>query len=136
MINSAEGFSWRLLIRITMALVWLINGLFCKLLGAVPRHEQIVARILGPAHAHPLTQLIGLLEIIMALWILSRWRPRLCGLLQIAAVAVMNNIELIMASDLLLFGAWNAALATLFIFLVYMYYFRNWPAENKSRYRR
>ncbi|MFT3678584.1 MAG: DoxX-like family protein [Chitinophagaceae bacterium] len=116
-----------------MALVWLINGLFCKLLGAVPRHEQIVARILGPADAHWITQLIGVLEILMALWILSQRKPKLCGLLQIAAVAVMNNIELVLASDLLLFGAWNAALATLFIFLVYLYYFRNWPSARTTR---
>ncbi len=116
-----------------MALVWLINGLFCKLLGSVPRHEQIVARILGQSNAHWITQLIGALEILMALWILSKWKPRLCGLLQIVTVAVMNNIELVLASDLLLFGAWNAALATLFIFLVYLYYFRNWPASRAIR---
>lgn len=116
-----------------MTLVWLINGLFCKLLGAVPRHEQIVARILGQSNAHRITQLIGALEILMALWILSRWKPKRCGLLQIATVAVMNNIELVLASDLLLFGPWNAVLATLFIFFVYLYYFRNWPATRTAR---
>lgn len=32
------------------ALVWLVNGLLCKVLGLVPRHAAIVARILEPAH--------------------------------------------------------------------------------------
>ena len=30
-----------------IAAVWLANGLFCKVLNLVPRHQQIVARILG-----------------------------------------------------------------------------------------
>jgi hypothetical protein len=43
-----------------IALVWLVNGLLCKVLGLVPRHAAIVARILGPSHADLLTLLIGL----------------------------------------------------------------------------
>jgi len=30
-----------------IAAVWLVNGLFCKVLHLTPRHERIVARILG-----------------------------------------------------------------------------------------
>ena len=47
------------LITYLMALVWLINGLLCKVLMLVPRHAAIVARILGPAHASVLIRLIG-----------------------------------------------------------------------------
>jgi len=35
------------LLKYFIALIWLINGLFCKLLNFVPRHEEIVKRILG-----------------------------------------------------------------------------------------
>lgn len=45
-------------------LVWFINGLYCKILNAVPRHEAIVARILGEEYARPLTLLIGLAELL------------------------------------------------------------------------
>ncbi|MBS1603980.1 MAG: hypothetical protein JST42_15035 [Bacteroidetes bacterium] len=42
--------------------VWLINGLFCKVLNLVPRHGKIVARIIGGPHAEVLTRLIGFSE--------------------------------------------------------------------------
>jgi uncharacterized membrane protein YphA (DoxX/SURF4 family) len=69
---------YRLLTYLT-ALVWLANGLLCKVLGLVPRHEAIVARILRPAHAPLLTRLIGLGEIGIALWIVSGIKPRWCA---------------------------------------------------------
>jgi hypothetical protein len=37
---------WRIL-NYGIASVWIANGLFCKLLNLVPRHQRIVARILG-----------------------------------------------------------------------------------------
>jgi DoxX-like protein len=50
-----------------IATVWLANGLLCKVLDFVPRHEQIVARILGNDYSRPLTILIGLSEIVMVI---------------------------------------------------------------------
>ena len=50
-----------------IAAVWLINGLFCKVLNLVPRHEAIVSRILHTNNARLLTILIGLAEIGMVL---------------------------------------------------------------------
>ena len=47
------------LITYLIPLVWLTNGLLCKVLMLVPRHAAIVARILRPAHASVLTRLIG-----------------------------------------------------------------------------
>jgi hypothetical protein len=34
------------LLNYLIAAVWLVNGLFCKVLGLVPRHQEIVATIL------------------------------------------------------------------------------------------
>lgn len=45
--NSAEAMRARLILRGLIALVWLVNGLWCKVLGHVPRHEAIVARVLS-----------------------------------------------------------------------------------------
>ena len=41
------------LIRVSIALVWLYQGLRCKLLGGVPQHEAVVAAapFIGPAAA-------------------------------------------------------------------------------------
>nr|WP_290928439.1 DoxX-like family protein [Haliscomenobacter sp.] len=69
------------------------NGLFCKVLNLVPRHEQIVARILGETYARPLTLAIGLAEIGMAIWVLSRIKPRLNAVLQMAVWRSLNTLE-------------------------------------------
>ena len=53
------------LLTYLIAAVWFINGLFCKLLNFVPRHQQIVAQILGEEYAVILTKLIGVAEIGM-----------------------------------------------------------------------
>lgn len=110
-------FTWLL------AAVWIINGLFCKVLGLVPRHELIVARILGDAYAGPFTKAIGLAEVGMAVWILSGIRPRLNATVQMIIVAAMNIMECILAPDLLLFGRFNALFAGLFILVVYYHAF-------------
>jgi hypothetical protein len=108
-----------LIITILIATVWLANGLICKVLNLVPRHELIVARILGNNYAKPLTILIGLSEIIMAIWALTKFQSKLNAIAQMAIVATMNMIEFMLAPDLLLWGKFNAFFAFLFILLVY-----------------
>lgn len=96
------------------------NGLFCKVLNLVPRHEQIVARILGDTYARTLTVLIGLSEIGIAAWILTGVKTRLNAFLQIAIVASMNILEFFLVPDLLLWGRLNSIFALLFILGVYL----------------
>jgi len=98
--------------------VWIINGLYCKLLNGVPRHRLIVARILGETHAAAFTKLIGLSELGMAIWILSGFLPRLAVVTQVIVIAVMNVVEFFKAPDLLLFGRANAILAGLLCILI------------------
>ena len=107
------------IITYCIAAVWIINGLFCKVLNLVPRHQKIVARILGETYAAQLTKLIGIAEILMAVWILSRIKPRLNAMSQIFIIAVMNSMEFFLAPDLLLWGKANAFFAFLFIILIY-----------------
>ena len=117
------------LLRYGIAAIWLANGLLCKVLHLVPRHEAIVARILGPAYAGSLTRLIGLAEIGLGLWVLvGRW-PRSTAALQIALVLLMNALELWLAPDLLLWGRLNFAFALLFALVVH------WWGRLESRKR-
>lgn len=108
------------LLTISIALVWLINGLVCKLLSFVPRHQQIVSRILGEDLSTIGTKVIGMLELLMAIWILSGIRSRLCAVIQIMVVAAMNIIEFISVPDLLLFGRVNILISILFVLTVYI----------------
>ena len=114
-----------------IATVWLANGLLCKVLNLVPRHQQIVKRILGAEYAHPLTVLIGISEIGMAVWVVSRLFIRLNATMQIAIVLTMNVIELSLAPDLLLWGRLNIVFAILFSALVYYNAFVLAPSKPK-----
>jgi hypothetical protein len=112
------------LLTYLIALVWLANGLLCKVLMLVPRHAAIVARILGPEHAPLLTRLIGLGEIGMAVWVVSGIKPRWCAMAQIGLILSMNTLEALLAPDLLLWGRANAFFAALFCLLIYFHTFR------------
>ena len=107
------------LLNILIAAVWLANGLLCKVLGLVPRHRAIVARIFSEAHADLITKLIGFAEIGMTLWILSGVYPKINAATQIFIVGLMNVIEFFLAPDLLLWGRKNALVALMFMFVVF-----------------
>ena len=91
----------------------------CKVFNLVPRHQEIVARILRDDHAQLLTTLIGILEIVMAIWILSGIRTRLNALTQIVVIATMNTLEFFLVPELLLRGRVNAFFAFLFLLVIY-----------------
>jgi hypothetical protein len=105
---------------ILITLVWLINGLFCKVLNLVPRHQEIVGRILGEEYSWLFTKAIGVAEIFMVVWILSRIKSRVCAMFQMVIVGSMNVIEFFLVPDLLLFGRMNIVFASLFIALIYV----------------
>lgn len=103
-----------------VAVIWLINGLFCKLLNWVPRHREIVQRILPVDFltAAMLTKTIGALEILMAIWIVSRIYRQINVIVQIVLIMSMNVLEFFLARDLLLWGKWNLLFAFLLIFVI------------------
>lgn len=90
------------------------------MLNLVPRHQQIVATILGDNYARPLTIVIGTSEIFMAVWILSRYKTKLNAIAQIAIIATMNAMEFILVPDLLLWGRFNSLFALLLITVIYI----------------
>ncbi|HTL80448.1 MAG TPA: DoxX-like family protein [Bacteroidia bacterium] len=106
------------ILTILISLVWLVNGLVCKMLNLVPRHRAIVGRILGMQHAVLFTFTIGIAEVLMSIWIISGILARLNAITQMLVIATMNIIEFILAPDLLLWGRWNAFFAFLFILLI------------------
>ena len=115
-----------------IAAVWLANGLFCKVLNGVPRHQQIVARILGSDHAALFTKTIGFAETAMAVWVVSGYRSRLNALMQVIIIGVMNIMEFFLVPDLLLWGRFNLLFAFLFILLIVYneYYLKPKPAAQ------
>ena len=102
-----------------VAMVWLINGLICKVLNFVPRHQEIVSEILGVTHASMLTKAIGIAEMVMAIWVISGIKSRINAILQIVIIAMMNILEFILVPQLLLWGRLNLIFALLLIMIIY-----------------
>jgi uncharacterized membrane protein YphA (DoxX/SURF4 family) len=80
------------LIRVAIALVWLYQGLWCKLLGRMPHHEAVIESVpfLDAAQAHLALLGIGGLEVVVAVWVLcGRWAFG-AALAQTVLLAIIN----------------------------------------------
>lgn len=108
------------ILRISFAVVWFVNGFYCKILGFVPRHEFIVAKILGFDYAQQFTLAIGWAEVIMGFWILSGYKSKFNAIVQIVIVLLMNVLETIIAPELLLWGSMNLVFAIVFVVLIFI----------------
>jgi hypothetical protein len=72
--------------------VWLYHGLWCKLLGQCPEQLDVVAAVpwLRGKLAKPILLGIGVIETVLAVWVVSGRRPRSAAALGTALVAGMN----------------------------------------------
>ena len=106
-------------VRPLVASVWLVHGLYNKLLGGSPRHLAIVQSVPGLAGAagERVLTAVGLFEVALALWILSGWRPRRCAATQTVVLLSMNVVELTFARHLLLSPAGLLPLNLVFLTL-------------------
>jgi len=79
--------------RLAVALVWLYQGLWCKLLGRCPGHRAIVEAVPGLAGRAGTIALAGLgaIEVGLAVWVLSGRRPRLAAAAQTLLLVGMNG---------------------------------------------
>jgi len=88
-----------------LAGVWLVHGLYNKLLGGSPRHLAIVQSVPGldgTTGRHALVA-VGFIEVGIAVWMLSRRAPQTCASVQTVVLLSMNVLELIYARHLVLF---------------------------------
>lgn len=91
------------LIRLAIALVWVYQGLWSKVLGGNPRHEAVIATVpfIGSAGGHITLVVLGLFECGIAVWVLSgRWM-RTAAFVQTVLLAAMNAGGLIWAAHLI-----------------------------------
>jgi hypothetical protein len=91
------------LIRLSIALVWLYQGLWCKVLGGVPRQQAVISTVpfLGAREVRVALMTLGLIECGLALWVLSGQRMRQAAMAQIALLVAMNSGGLIWAWHLI-----------------------------------
>jgi hypothetical protein len=94
--------SFQTLSQIVIGSVWVFHGLYSKILSGIPRHQLIVARILGERIARPATKMIGCLEVLLGLWVFIGIARVECAAVQSLAIVGMNTLEIILAGDLLI----------------------------------
>jgi uncharacterized membrane protein YphA (DoxX/SURF4 family) len=82
-----------LLIRISIALVWLYEGLWCKILGRMPHQQSVVESVplFGPKFAHLFLLAIGVVECGFGIWVLTGWRLWWAALTQTAFLLSLNT---------------------------------------------
>jgi hypothetical protein len=91
------------LIRLSIALVWLYQGLWCKVLGRVPGHVAVISSVpfIGSAGGRGALLALGLLECCIAMWVCSGRRMREAAMVQTVLLAAMNAGGLIWAWHLI-----------------------------------
>jgi len=88
----------RWVLRSAIALVWLYQGLWHKLLVVDERHQRIVAQALGE-HLGPVALGgIGLLETLLAFAVIFSFMPMRAAWMQILLLAGMNTVGLLSAA--------------------------------------
>ena len=108
--------------RAVVAGVWLVHGLYNKLLGGSLRHLAIVQAVPGlhgAAGARVLAA-VGVCEVAIAVWVIAGVAPRLCAAAQSAALLSMNVVELTFARPLLLWPAGLIPVNLLFLSLAWL----------------
>jgi uncharacterized membrane protein YphA (DoxX/SURF4 family) len=125
------------IVRLATASVWLIHGVFNKLLGGSPRHLAIVQSMpgLGGAAGARMLSAVGILEVVIAVWILSGRKSRACAATQTIVLLAMNVLELTYARHLLLWPAGLLPLNLAFLSLAWMAAARE-PLRLRARLRR
>ena len=91
------------LIRLSIAMVWFYQGLWCKVLGGVPHQEAVISAVpfLGAGEIRIALVALGLVECGLALWVLSERKMRLAAIVQTALLVAMNSGGLIWAWHLI-----------------------------------
>lgn len=93
----------RRLVRLSIALVWLYQGLWCKVLGGSAQHLALVTAVpfIGPAGGRTVVMVLGLIECALAAWVLSGRQLYKAAFAQTALLAAMNAGGLIWSWRLL-----------------------------------
>ena len=111
-----------LLLRFAVAAVWLYEGLWCKVLGRVPEQKAIVEAVpyLGPVRAPVLLRALGVVESVLAVWVLSGWEPLWAAVVQTGLLVGMNANGLLFARRLIHDPAGMVVKNVVFIVLIWV----------------
>lgn len=92
MLDVSLGLPPLALVRVSVAAVWLYEGLWCKVLGRERHQIQVVEAVpkLGRLLGRHFLFSLGLLEMALAAWVLSGVSPGLCAIAQTVILVTLN----------------------------------------------
>jgi hypothetical protein len=90
-------------IRASIAGVWLYEGLWCKILGRMPSQAEVVTAVprLGPRFGMAFLKVLGLVEVAIAVWVMLGIAPGLCAIVQTALLVMLNVNGLLWARHII-----------------------------------
>lgn len=92
-----------ILIRASVAAVWIYEGLWCKILGRTPSQVDVVESVprLGPRFGRVFLKFLGAVEFSLAVWVLSGVAPGACAITQTILLITLNANGLLWARHLI-----------------------------------
>jgi len=127
----AIAFPPLIVIRASVAAVWLYEGLWCKILGRVRSQVEVVTAVprLGPLLGKPFLKGLGVVEVALAIWVLTGIAPGTCAVAQTALLVVLNANGLIWARQIIHEPLGMVVKNTAFLVLVWV-----WGALSEGRF--
>ncbi len=91
------------LVRACVAGVWLYEGLWCKLLGRTPSQVKVVKAVprFGSLFGTPFLLALGVVEVCLAVWVMTGVTPALGAIFQTALLITLNINGLLWARTLI-----------------------------------
>jgi uncharacterized membrane protein YphA (DoxX/SURF4 family) len=91
------------LIRASIAAVWLYEGLWCKILGRERLQVEVVTAVprLGPRLGRSFLKALGVTEVVLAVWVMTGITPRICAVTQILLLILLNANGLLWARHII-----------------------------------
>lgn len=101
--SFAIEFPPLIVIRSSIAAVWLYEGLWCKILGGVKSQVEVVKAVprLGPRFGVAFLKALGLAEIVLAVWVMTGIATGWCATVQTALLVALNANGLLWARNII-----------------------------------
>ena len=101
--SIAIAFPPLVVIRASVAAVWLYEGLWCKILGQVQSQVEVVTAVprLGPRFGLRFLKVLGIVEVAMAAWVMTGMAPAICAITQTGLLIMLNANGLLWARHII-----------------------------------
>lgn len=120
--DIAITFPSLVLMRGSIAAVWLYEGLWCKVLGRMKSQVDVVTAVphFGPQFGAPFLKALGVVEVGLALWVISGAAPGVCAIIQTGLLILLNVNGLLWARHVIHDPAGMIVKNAAFLFLVWV----------------